>query len=331
MPQETSSEEVTSAQETSAAEESTSTPDPETDGVVEAMAVSSAPVKTPVRKWKTPKGKKALSLTVCRNPDGTVFDLTAQAKQKLYGYDTVQGAAAGKGFGFFSLYNRKVTRAKIVKVRLKDMKVIKVSPALNICHANDFTYNNRKNILVVANSDPKAKRLTVIDVNTLKIKYHKTLKVTKSVSGMSKKQRKKFKGVGAIAYNEKHNCYICRMRKSNDLLFLDANLKPYKRVRQNKKVKGMLYQGMDSYKDCIMVVQSFKGRKKYNLITVYNMKGKYLARFKMARGMPALEMETVFHNGRQFYACFYSSYGAKADKEKLKIRRDNFVFRLNNL
>ncbi len=93
----------------------------------------------------------------------------------------------------------------------------------------------------------------------------------------------------------------------------------------------MIYQGMDSYKDCIMVTQSFKGKKKYNLITVYNMKGRYLARFKMAVGNPALEMETVFHDGRQFYAGFYSSYGTKADNEKLKIHRENFVFKINNL
>ena len=281
--------------------------------------------------WKTPKGKKALFLTLCCNTDGSWFDLTTQAGQKLYGYDTLQGAAAGKGYGYFALYNRKNNRAKIVKVNLANMAVVKVSAAMDLKHANDLTYNGRKNIIVVANSDPKAKRLSVIDANTLALQYHKTIKVSKKVSGMSKKMRKKFKGVGAIAYNEKHNCYICRTRKTNYLLFLNANLKPYKLVKQKRRISGMLYQGLDSYQDCIMVCQSFKGKKKYNAITVYNMKGKYLARFKMSVGKPAPELETIFHNGSQFYAGFYMCYGAKVDEQKLGIVRKNLVYRINNL
>ena len=88
---------------------------------------------------------------------------------------------------------------------------------------------------------------------------------------------------------------------------------------------------MDSYQDCIMICQSFKGKKKYNLITVYNMKGKFLARFKMSLGKPARELETVFHNGNQFYAGCYSCYGAKVDKEKKKIIRVNYIYQINNL
>ena len=288
-------------------------------------------VNTSGKKWKTPKGNKSLSLTLCRNSDGTEFDLTAQAGQKLYAYDTIQGATAGKGYGYFSLYNRKNNHAKIIKVRLSTMEVVKVSAALDIKHANELAYNGKRNIIVVANAEPTPKRISIIDANTLKVRYHKTIKMPRKIKGMSKKQCKKFKGIGAIAYNEKHNCYVCRMRKTNDLLLLNANFKPYKRIKQKAKVSGMLYQGLDSYKDCIMVCQSFKGKKKYNLITVYNMKGKKLARFTMGIGRPALELETVFHDGNQFYAGCYCCYGAKTDLEKLQIKRDNLIFRINNL
>ena len=291
----------------------------------------STTINTSGKKWVTPKGNKTLKLTICRNSDGTVFNLTKQAGQKLYAYDTLQGATAGKGYGYFSLYNRKNTTAKIVKVRLSDMKVVKVSGVLYVKHANELTYNKRNNTIVVANADPTPKRISVVDANTLRVKYHKTLVMPKKIKGMSKKQCKKFKGIGAIAYNEKHNFYVCRMRKTNDLLFLNAKFKPYKRVKQKSKVKGMLYQGLDSYKDCIMVCQSFKGKKKYNLITVYNMNGKKLARFKMYLGKPTRELETIFHNGNQFYVGCYSCYGSKTDLQKYHVKRENKIYRINNL
>ena len=312
-------------------ETTTTTTEFTTEPTTESTTIVTTTINTSGKGWKTPKGKKSLSLTLCRNTDGSFFDLTAQAGQKLYDYDTLQGATAGKGYGYFSLYNRKVNKAKIVKVHLSDMKVVKVSAALDIKHANELAYNGRKNIIVVANSDPTAKRLSIINANTLTLQHHKTISTSGKIKGMSKKQRKKFQGVGAIAYNENKNCYICRMRKTNDLLFLDSNFKPTKRVKQKSKISGMLYQGLDSHKDCIMVCQSFKGSKKYNVITVYNMKGKYLARFTMGIGKPALELETVFHDGNQFYAGFYSCFGAKTDDQKLGIERVNSIYRINNL
>ncbi|MGX8774169.1 MAG: hypothetical protein ACSW8G_03840 [Bacillota bacterium] len=320
--------------------ESTTDETSSTDGTSETTTESTSETTTTIatttintsgKKWKTPKGNKTLSLTLCHNTDGTVFDLTSQAGQKLFDYDTLQGATAGKGYAYFALYNRKVDKAKIVKVRLTDMEVVKVSGALNVKHANELTYNGRKNIIVVANSDPAAKRLSIINANTLTLVSQKKISVSHRISGMSKKQRKKFKGVGAIAYNEKHNCYVCRMRKTNDILLLNSKFKPYKRIRQKSRLSGLLYQGMDSYKDCIMICQSFKGKKKYNVITVYNMKGKFLARFKMKIGSPPHEMETVFHNGNQFYAGFYMSYKVTDSEGNPAVMRKNLIYMINNL
>ncbi len=330
---ETTSEDSTSDVDSTDAvtEESSETEISSTSETSTAPTKISTTINTSRKKWVTPKGNKYLSLTICRNSDGTLFDLTKQAGQKLYAYDTLQGATAGKGYGYFSLYNRKNNHAKIVKVRLCDMKVVKVSGALDVRHANELAYNGRNNTIVVANADPTPKRITVVNASTLTIKYHKTLKMPKKIKGMSKKQCKKFKGVGAIAYNEKHNFYVCRMRKTNELLLLNASFKPYRRIKQNAKVKGMLFQGLDSYKDCIMVCQSFKGKKKYNLITVYNLKGKKIARFTMSLGKPKRELETIFHDGNQFYIGCYCCFGAKSDLQKYHVKRENYIYRINNL
>lgn len=329
----------TEATDPSETTDESSASETETESTAETTTTTAAPtttratttVNTSGKRWVTPKGNKSLSLTLCRNTDGTVFDLTSQAGQKLYDYDTLQGAAAGKGYGYFTLYNRDNNYVKIVKVKLSEMSVVKVSGPLDIKHANGITYNGRNNTIVVADSTPVPKRISVIDANTLTLRYHKTLKMPGKVKGMSKKQRRKFKGVGAIAYNEQRNCYICLMRKTHDLLFLNASFKPTKRVKQKSRISGLLYQSLDTYKDCIMVCQSFKGKKNYNAVTVYNMKGKKIARFTMGAGVPQLELEAVFHDGNQFYAGFYSNYGARADYEKLHVKRQNRIFRINNL
>lgn len=327
----TDNSDVPDPSDTTTDTESETTTESTTTTAVPTTTRATTTVNTSGKGWVTPKGNKSLSLTLCCNTDGTVFDLTSQAGQKLYDYDTLQGAAAGNGYGYFTLYNRDNNHVKIVKVKLSEMSVVMVSAPLDIKHANGITYNGRNNTIVVADSTPVPKRLSVIDANTLTLRYHKNITMPRKVKGMSKKQRKKFKGVGAIAYNEKRNCYICLTRKNHDLLFLNANFKPTKRVKQKKRISGLLYQSLDTYKDCIMVCQSFKGKKNYNAVTVYNMKGKKIARFTMGAGVPQLELEAVFHDGNQFYAGFYSNYGARADYESLHVKRQNRIFRINNL
>ncbi len=275
--------------------------------VIVMMLITAAPVSAGIRQ---------ADLSICRSSDGAAFNLTRAAGQKLYRYDTLQGACANDGYGYFTQYNRKNDKTKIVKVRLADMRVVKVSKPLNIKHANGITYNTRKDIIVVANSTPRPKRLSVIDPRTLKLKYHKTIKT----------KWRNFRGVGAIAYNEKHNCYICYTRKYHDLVLLNEKLKPYKRIRKNAG-KNMIYQGLDSLGDRIYLCQSFKGRRNYNLITVYNMKGRVVSKVKLRTGKPKKELETIFHDGTRFYAGFYSFYGAKADEQSRHVKRKNYVFR----
>lgn len=284
----------------------------------------------PAKAWKAPKGTKNAALSICRTPDGAVFDLTTLAGQKLYRYDTLQGACADKGFGYFTQYNRINDYTKIVKVRLRDMKVVKVSRPLAIKHANEITFNSRKNIIVVANSTPKPRRLSIVDPKTLKVKYHKTIRLTRRVKGMPRKEYDNFRGVGAIAYNAKHNCYICYTRTYHHLLFLDAKFRPYRMVRQNA-MNDMLFQGLDSYRDCIFVCQSFSDGYNYNAVTVYNMKGRRIARYKIRTGFPVKELETLFHDGNQFYAGFYSFFGSRDDEKRLHVQRKNYIYRITNL
>lgn len=69
------------------------------------------------------------------------FEIRSAARQKVYGYDTLQGSCSDGTFGYFALYNRTVENCKMVKVRLSDGTVVKVSGVLDMAHANDLTYN----------------------------------------------------------------------------------------------------------------------------------------------------------------------------------------------
>lgn len=62
------------------------------------------------------------------------FEIRSAARQKVYGYDTLQGSCSDGFFGYFALYNRTKENCKIVKVRLSDGAVAKVSGALDVVH-----------------------------------------------------------------------------------------------------------------------------------------------------------------------------------------------------
>ena len=283
---------------------------------------------TAPKKFRTPRGKKNMSLTLMQH-NGARFDLTSAAGQRLYAYDTLQGACANKGYGYFILYNRLNNYDKIVKVKMSDMSVVKVSAAMKLHHANDMTFNTRTNKIIVCDAEPASKTVSIVDPNSLTIKKRTKVTVSKKTKGMSKKIRKKYKGISAIAYNEKHNCYFAYMRGSHYILKLDTSFRAKKMIKQKKR-KGYLYQGMDSKGDCIFVCRSFYKSKKDNIISVYNFKGKQIARYKTSKA-GGREIETLLHDGNTFYAGFYSYYGSKADTKAARVQRKNYVYRLNNL
>lgn len=280
----------------------------------------------PVKTWPPKGGTAQLTMMTC---DGVTFNLTAAAKQKLYSYDTLQGFCTAKGYGYFSLYNRTKNKSKIVKVNMSTMQVVKVSGAKKIYHANSMTYNTRTNQIIIANGAPKHKRITIVYASNLKTKGNKTIKLPKKVAGMKKKTRKKYAGISAIAYNESKNVYVARMRKTNNLLILNSKFKVKKYIVLKGKAK-LLYQGLDTYGNYTLDCQSFKGSKKYSLITIRNWNGGVVSKITIPKGK-GLELEEVSHDGNTFYAGFYYTTNQKHDDKKHKVKRTNYIYRIENI
>lgn len=279
------------------------------------------------------KKSKTVSASMTQiNKGRSYFDFRTEAGEKLYGYDTLQGACANRGYAYLTLYDRTVEKCKIVKVRLSTMEVVKVSAPLEIYHANNLTYNTRKNLIVATCCRVKDKRAVFVDPNTLKVVSYKDISLSKKVKKLPRSERRKYKGFTAIAYNEKKDIYIGRLRGSGNVIIFDGNLNPKKYVKLKGKKTKLLNQGMDSVGNYIYDVRSFKGKNKYSMVTVHTMSGKLVKQVKFPYGQaPGNELQCIFHDGRQFYAGTYYSTSQKNDTKQNHVNRINRLYKVNNM
>ena len=276
-----------------------------------------------------------------------VFELRKYAKQVLYQYDTVQGSCTDGKYGYFIMYNRKVEKCKIVKIKLSNRKVAAVSGVLEVAHGNDMTYNSDTKQLVVVHNTKNPKRLSIVSPKTLTVIEQKDLTFPSKIPGSTAGGKsytvasKTIKGFTGISYNAVNKKYVLLLKTTGHLLIMDNNFQPVVYIEPTKKY-GYTMQGIDTTEDYILVAQSGS----QNLISVYNWDGEYIGRVNVLRGY---EMESIFHAGSQYYASFYRSYykvyytkekktvyiRGKKKKTTVKVRhrqltRDNYLYKIGN-
>lgn len=260
---------------------------------------------------------------VCVDGGGR-FDVRIAAGEKTWGYDTIQGACAHDGYAYMSLYNRQKEKIKIAKVDLATMKVVKKSGVLSCrCHGDSMAYNERNNTIVICRGKGSRKSIAVVNASTLKLKYTKTINISRKMAGG------KYYGLSSIAYNAENNFYIVKLKgSSNKIVRLNSSFKPVKRIKIEGNRSYLLAQSLYTTGDFMYDVQSFKGKHKYNLITVRNVfTGKLLGRMVIASGKSGqlYELENVFSDGKQWYISFYRAKVLKrGDRE-----RKNYLCRID--
>lgn len=284
-----------------------------------------------IRAYKTVSGKKYYSdWTLSSNAKKTktasyklqkykkkTFELKGRAKQSLGGYDTVQGGCSDGKYAYYALYNRKVEKCKIVKVKLSNMKVTKVSGILEIAHGNDMTYNSKTKRVIVTHTKVNTKRISIINPSSLRIERTFDVKIPEKMRGVSDKELKKMKGFAGIAYNKKRNQYVTFLNSTGDLMILDSNFNPVSYIKPSSK-SSLTKQGIDAMDDYILI--SYSGST--NIIMVYTWEGQYVTRINVKKGY---EIENIFHVGKQYYATFYRSY-----YKNKKLKRDNYVYKISS-
>ena len=282
---------------------------------------------------------KTISKTRIKKNRLKKLEIRRAAKQKVPGFDTVQGSCYGKGYAYFLMENRNISyskaRCKIVKIKLSNKKVVKVSSALKLSHGNDITFDTKRNRIIVSHSTPVPKNISIVNPKSLKIKKTVTVELPYDTyklphpKGNKNKYIKAYNGFGAIAYNKKHDQFVVLLRGTNfhHLLFLNSKFKPvrfeYVEDRPNQTV-----QGIDSYDDYVIVSQSYSKGKPNNNLLIYSWEeGDLLSKLNLGS---KYELESIFHTGSAFYASYYTSfYKRRAGKSKLQ--RDNDLFRLSHL
>lgn len=266
--------------------------------------------------------------------NGKKMEYRKLAKQKMYGFDVFQGACARGGHSYNFLLNKKKNKAKLIKVDIATGKVAKVGKGLVKGHANSFTYNPDKDLMVCANSGSSEKYFTLVNPDTLKQSMLKKAVIPDEICGIARARVKKvLKGFTAISYNPKRKKYVARVKKNYNFVVLSSDFVVERYVSITKRIKQMK-QSMLCTNDMIIDLQSADGGK-FNVLVLYDWAGNYISTVRLDK---KYELEDVYEHNGKLYGLAYRSYTktivkkVKTKKKKYKkvkrrkFMRDNYMF-----
>ena len=245
------------------------------------------------------------------------------------GYRANQGGGTDGTYSYHALCKKgSKTYAKIVKTRLKDMKVVKVSKDLKLHHANDITYDPVNRRLVVTHNTVKRKRVTFVNPNTLKSMGYKDISIPSKLKGATKSQLSAVKGFACVTYmtgGKYAGNYIGIISGNHNFMVLDKNFKPIEYITVDAKFNGyqIYYQGADNIGDLLYVVIYPKSKSRRDFIIAYDMDGNFKGKINLLKGY---ETENMFHAGNVQYMTLYKPvtkvwYTPKIVKQKVKLTK----------
>ena len=238
--------------------------------------------------------------TVIVKAKGKPVELRARAKQSVSGYNTVQGSCTDGTFGYYVLCKTNSGKCKIAKIRLKRMRLVKVSGELSIFHGNGITYNKSTKKLVVACAGTAGRKIATVNAKTLRLESVKTVSILAACAGAGTSVAKSQSGYSGIAWCGQRKRYVLSTGYPQNLVICDSELEPIRYV--TCKVRGgKTLQSIDCTVDYVFVGWSSSGG---NFIMVYNWQGTFITRI----GLGAThELESIYHVGRRMYFCTYQT------------------------
>ena len=195
------------------------------------------------------------------------IELRTMIKEKNDGYSVVQGGCTDGKYAYYLMVSSYTQNGRILKVNIKNNKVVKRSKILDTWHGNGMTYDSKRKQLVVIAREHRKQEITVIDARTLKITRQEDVKYDyyESAGMDSLSKTHQLQGLAAIAYVKRYDCYVALERKYNNLLFFDPD---------TFEAIGMAYT--DILKDYPGTYQAMDADDKYVylLLSYYNKSGK---------------------------------------------------------
>ena len=243
--------------------------------------------------------------------DGLPFDLRAASGLLNEEYRVLEGGCVdNSGYAYFVLYNKAEVKCKILKVLLKDKKVVKVSGVLPLDHGNDITYNPKTGKLVIVHcmtaSDP-LKDISIVDPNTLQVERRmgsKDIVIPDSLAGATAAQLQAIQGFDGISYNAARDEYVVLIKgDSGNMLILNSSFKPVRYIKVSHRY-NYVNQGIDCNDKHIIVAQSAnKPNNLGNILAIYDWNGRLVRRISL-KGIQ-YEIENIFHvNDIYYFSCF---------------------------
>ena len=153
------------------------------------------------------------------------FNLTTMIKEKNSGYSVVQGGCTDGTYAYYLMVSTKTQKGRVLKVKLKNNKVVARSKVLNTWHGNGMTYDSKRKKLVVIAREHRKQEITLIDASTLKITRQQQVRYDNynGAEGNTLTPLHQSQGLAAIAYVKKYDCYIALERVYHNLLIFDPD------------------------------------------------------------------------------------------------------------
>ena len=151
-------------------------------------------------------------------------DLTSMIKEKSSGYSVVQGGCTDGKYAYYLMVNIATQKGRVLKVRIKDNKVVRRSKVVNTWHGNGMAFDSKRKKLVVIAREHRKQEITLIDARTLRVTRQENVKYDYyryAKRGLTRGHQEE--GLAAIAYSEKYDCYIAMERTYHNLLIFDPD------------------------------------------------------------------------------------------------------------
>ena len=300
------------------------------------------------------------------SPRNLGINLRTMIGEGYNGYSVVQGGCTDGTYAYYLMVSSATQHGRVLKVRMKDQVVVGRSKVLNTWHGNGMAYDSKRKKLVVIARENRKQEITVIDAKTLKITRQQNVRYShyKNAGIYSLNSFHQGKGLAAIAYVRKYDCYIALERSYHNLIIFNPDTlqaEGFVVTRFTDKYPGT-YQAMDADSKYVYLLlskhQDNPSKQPNNVILaldwnsekmlpVINAKNRSKAYVKYAwycnnknNGQPDaaikiktnLEAENIYHKSAgggkgHFYMSAYYSHSVYSGG-RYQFRRDDYVYDL---
>ncbi len=236
-------------------------------------------VLEPVTDRPSVKGT-AISSPAFLKKAGETLNLRAMVGEDHDGYSVVQGSCTDGEYAYYMMVSSANQKGRLLKVRMKDNKVMGRSKVVDVNHGNGICYDSKRKQIVSATYHDKRQRLAFFDASSLAFTGYKNVRFSyyKNAGSDSISSADRKKGLTAIAYNATYDCYVGMETEYHDIIIYDAEtLEAIGKARTTVNAKyPAVWQSMDCDDRYVYYVLSPGSGQAYNIILCLEWHSEYL-------------------------------------------------------